>query len=278
MDPLPGSVIGGHVRVRLRRLLLAISIALVVSAGVPAQTFAAIVADCVPGNQKVMHAVVMVGGANFDAVIGDAMTRQLVPCTAPNMAEFSYPLVLPANMELSGTQIVQLGYIRCGAPAGVNCNNVPNDGKVHFIYTPADNTGGVFAVADFWTNGAPTVGHRYRYKITSEAGRWQMCIKDITAGAAYFCEPGGILQHWGQSTSVWWGTEVQNTNAAMGPTCCNDIDLYWMQYSNPANPNWWVVENASVFRTNQPHPARYHNFVYSVNFTNDGLKSHTDPF
>lgn len=264
---------------RVIRLLLAASMAGVISFSTPAAASAVFVAACGTGTQKVMHSVVLLQGTAFDAVIGDAMTRMVLPCSSPTAAKWSYPLVLAANMELNADQIVQLGYMRCGAPNGAPCDNVPNDGKVHFIYTPVDNAGGQIKLADGWANGPPIVGHRYRYKIASEAGRWEMCIRDITAGTGAFCEPGGIPQSFGESDAVWWGTETQNTHASMGPCYCNpnnDINMYWMQYSNPANPNWWVVQNATVFKTNLPHPAQYHSDTYDQNFVDDAFRSHTD--
>lgn len=179
---------------------------------------AAVVGDCAPGTSKTMHAVIVRDRGPYDAIIGDATTRQLVPCTSPG-AEFSFPAVIPANLEGNGVnQIVQVGFVRCGKNGGCGENNsVPADGRVHFVYTPRDNCGGCFTLADGWSNGAPTVGHRYRYKITSESGRWTFCIRDITTGNGYYCEPGGIPQNFTEGSLLWWGTEVQNTNAAMGP-------------------------------------------------------------
>lgn len=53
--------------------------------------------------------------------------------------------------------------------------------------------------------------------------------------------------------------------------------MYWMQYSVIANPNYITVTDASIFRTGEPQPARYHNFVYDQNFNNDAFNSHTHP-
>lgn len=244
----------------------------------PSAVRAAVVGDCGPGTSKTMHSVVVRDNGPYDATIGDATTRQLRPCTSPGV-EFSFPAVLPANVEGTGLgDIVQVGFIRCGKDGGCGENNsVPSDGKVHFVYTPKDDCGGCFKLADGWSNGAPTVGHRYRYKITSEGGRWNFCIRDLTTGNVYFCEPGGIAQTFNQGTLLWWGTEVQNTNAAMGPEfgANNDINMYWMQYSNPANPNWIIVTDADISRTGQPHPDRYHSFMYNQNFNDDAFNSHT---
>ncbi len=54
--------------------------------------------------------------------------------------------------------------------------------------------------------------------------------------------------------------------------------MYWMQYSNPANPNWFVVDNATVTRLGQSHHSRYESYTHDKSYTDDAMNSNTHPF
>jgi hypothetical protein len=277
MDQVPSEA-RERVQNAFRGAIVGLAAAVLLLASLPAAVEAAYNGLCSDGTEKTMHAYVSVGGATFDATIGEADTRPLLPCSTPTSTKFSYPLVMAANIERAGTgKLVQIGYIRCHV--GAACNSViPDDGKVHFVYTPDDTSGGLLALADGWSNGAPTVGHRYRYKITSDSGSWTFCIKDVSISAPYYCK--SKPQTWSEGTLVWWGTETQNTQAGMGPCSCgggNDLNMYWLEYSNPANSGWWVAENLSMQHTQLPQPARYANWTYDQNYTKDAMNSDTTP-
>lgn len=260
----------------MRRGFIAILVAVLgVTVVPPAPVEAMTPGNCADGVGKTMHVVVKRDSADYDGVIGEADVRTLGPCTAGGGA-FSYPAVLPANMEGSGAlDIVQIGYLRCGKAAGGICGlDVPADGKNHFVITQRDNCGGCFQKADGWA-GLPTLGSRYRFKLYSQDGKWHYCVKNLTTGGAYQCLAQGG-QHWDNGPLIWWGTEVQNTKATMGPRDVGQVSMYWMQYSKTLDTSWIVTTNNTIFKTGEPHPAAYHNFTYNVNYTGDALESHTD--
>lgn len=183
-----------------------------------------------------------------------------------------------------GSQIVQAGYTE--SRGGGWLGNIPCDGAKHFVYTQFDSSGGGLYLADAWSNGAPTVGHRYRFKIDmlrSIGPQWNYCIRDLTVGGAYYCRRESVT--WDQDGKrTWWGTENHNSASAMGPECCSDINMYWRQYQYAGQLTWYAIDHNVIVRTDTPHPSRWHTFVYNAADTNgngllndqDGMKSHTD--
>lgn len=268
---------------RVFSIALALQMPLAMTSAGPSK--AAVAYSCTATNIK--HAIVERYNTTrrYQAVIGDARVRSLVPCLNPSTSLYGYPFVLPANMDHAsdGTgRIVQLGYMECrlGGPSrlgGVPCDNVP-----HFVYTPDDYVGGTVALADGWA-GTPVVGHRYRFKIEKAvASSWSYCIRDISASTAYRCT--STARTWeSDARRAWWGTETNNTANALGPKCCDDVSMYWMQYRFGDSSSWLVTEDNVVAEKNPPHPARYHSFAYDAVDTNgdgltndsDGLLSHT---
>lgn len=222
-----------------------------------------------------------------------AYVRDLLNCTGTQTSsKYSLPAVLPANIQLdSGCTdcVAQLGYVRCATTAYSCGVGVPKDGKPHFIWSFVPNTGGVPYLADGWYGSAPIVGNRYRFKIYlgSSNSYWNYCIRNLSIGQAYKCYTLAlIVNEWPSLPDhVWWGTEVQNTAAGMGPACCNnDIFMRWMQYDPSGSTSWQVVTGLSGCNRRGTPPTYYHCFISNtVDADGNGLldddetiQSHTD--
>jgi len=259
------------------------------SAVAPSPAAAAYRGDCSDGQKGFAHAIIIRDSTNnWDGVIGDAIVRPLLPCLSPTSTKYSYPLVLPANLEGSASgEIVQIGYSRCGEPGGCG-SNWPNDGEPHWVYTPDDDNGG--GLTGFTAHASPVIGHRYRFKIEKiDFNTWRFCIRDLTTGGGYQCDLSS--RSWSNDAPrAWWGTEVQNTEAAMGPKCCDtDIDMRWMQYHRVSQNDWRVVDGQpSCTKIVQDgitsFKSYWHCFIASTADTDgdgvindqDTLRSHTD--
>lgn len=197
--------------------------------------------DCADGQKGFAHAVVSRNSShNYNAVIGDAIVRPLQNCLNPTASKYSYSLVLPANLQGDGSgEIVQIGYSRCGETGGCG-PHWPKDSHEHFVYTPDDDNGGV--LVGFTAAGEPEVGKRYRFKVEKiDVNLWRYCIRNLTDGGSYHCQ--STFRSWANNgVTAWWGTEIQDTEAAMGPACCVDIDMRWMQYHRVSQNDWMMVD------------------------------------
>ncbi len=258
-----------------RTLIIVLAATLAAMIAPPESVVAMSAGNCDAGTQKSMHVIVTRASTTYDAVAGDAYAFMLHPCTPGG--KYSFPAVLPANIQGSGaTQIVQAGYLKCWRAGGAMCGqNVPSDGKIHFVITGADNCSGCFQKADAWA-GLPILGHRYRFRVTSTSTTWTYCIRDLTDDLPYKCEPGGQAATWTAGNQVWWGTETRNTASLMGPKDPQAIVMTYMQYSKTADPNWTVTTDSTIAKSGVPHPGAYHNFLFDNDYNNDGLESHTD--
>lgn len=273
---------------RQARALLA-STALVLGfgllAGQPAAVEAAYNGTCSTGSAVSSHAQES-KDVTFDPyfiteVIGEARDEALLPCSGsgsfPTGADT--PFVLPANLQWANSSssnlIIQVGFARC---TKTSCF-VPNDGYEHPIWTPADNTGGVVALATWYHSGnALTRGSRYRFLAEPNgAGNWILCIQNYTAGESYVCSPA-ITNHWGSNGGnlAWWGAETNNTNSQMGVTATNiDVNISDMIY----------VYNSTAYRRDgfsscewvpASKPSYYECYVSTRYATNDTINPYTD--
>ncbi len=240
---------------------------------------------CTAGVQR-SHSAVVRGadlgfvGSDHIGAIGDAVVRNQGPCTNSTGTNYDYPLVLPANLQSSTSinRIVQIGYVRCGKPSGQMCNNVPADGKQHFIYICNDNSGGVFCDANPWA-GAPVTGRRYRFRVQYNqlgTGKWDYSIRDLVTGVT---KTKSITSTWHNADGVWYGGENTDTGSVMASAHVgsNDIAMYWMQYLRSSVGTWSVVTDISA-TSNPPdfievgaQPSWYGYTVFSQNYTLDGI-------
>jgi hypothetical protein len=243
---------------------------------------------CADGTQipDAAHAFVQrTSTKNFAGAIGDAIIQDLLPCGGPSSSKFSYPLVLPANLQYtlnnSGGRIVQIGYENCHMSA---CNGVPNDGKNHFVFTASDHESGQLYLFGGALGPDPVTGDRYRFKIQLiDQDYWNFCIKDLSAGGSYSCEQANYT--WPDYSSyAWYGTETQNTNAGMGNKGSDDIDMRWMQYLRVDLGAWWVADgNSCLTNPSSPYSPYWHCYITSTADTDgdgyindsDTLRSHT---
>ena len=246
---------------------------------------------CTSGNQR-SYSVVLRGadfgftGSDHIGSIGDAVVRSQGPCTNGTSSNFDIPFVLPANLQSSTSlnRIVQIGYARCGKPAGQDCNDIPSDGKQHFIYVCDDNSGGVVCVADDWA-GLPVNNRRYRFRVQYDqngTGKWDYSIKDLVTGVT---KSKSITSTWHNADGVWWGGENTDKGSVMASAHIgsNDIQMYWMQYLRASVGTWSVVTDISAtssppdfdeIATEPPgftHPAWYSYGIFSQNYTLDGI-------
>jgi hypothetical protein len=224
-------------------------------------------------------------GTDYRGVIGDATARALYLCDNPGtlLGTYSLPAVLPANLEGPGsTEIVQLGWAKCGRGGGLSCGNVANDGVTRFVYTCSDHSSGSPCDATSWA-GTPLFGHRYRFRIQYDqdgTGGWNFSIKDNTTGVT---KSTRVTSTWHDADIAWWGAEVQDWGASLGPCLCggtNHIDMYWMQYIR-AGGSWQVTTDSASHSTalrygSYPPGSWYNQSVYDVNFTEDAIRIWTE--
>jgi hypothetical protein len=226
-------------------------------------------------------------GTDYEGVIGDATVRNQYICDLPTGTVYSFPLVIPVNLEKSSSEIVQLGWIKCGKGGGLKCNNqIPNDGSTRFFYTCNDHNGGGICDATSWA-GSPLYGRRYRFRIQynqdGTAG-WNFSITDLSSGVV---KKSRVTKSWNQSARAWWGAENQDLGSTLGPALGdgnNQINMYWMQYLRASIGSWQVVTGLSdtntVLGVSSPltPPATFYRAgIHTVNFSQDTLYIWTDP-
>lgn len=139
-----------------RAVALSTVICLAVTLAAPSPVEAAYTSSCSAGTQEVEYAIVIrTHRAPYDAALGDATARLLLPCQNASASRYSYPLVMPANIDSNSVngRIIQAGYMQCST--GSRCGDIPVDGQIHFVYTPSDDAGGALARADGWAGGPP---------------------------------------------------------------------------------------------------------------------------
>jgi hypothetical protein len=252
-------------------------------------TSAAYSAACTgPGNQISQTAVVRgqdLGfvGTDFRGAIGDAVVRNIVPCSGPTATKWDIAAVLPANLQSSTVTnaIVQIGWMRCIKPAGSTCpTNIPADGNMHFVYICDDNSGGSPCLADGWA-GTPVSGRRYRFRVQyNQTGTadWDYSIQDLVTGTV---KKTKINSSWHNADGAWWGAETHQTGSTMGPanTSGNTIRMYWMQYLRASVSGWQVVTDISTADEDiieaGVQPSRYSYGIFSQNYTLDGVNIYT---
>lgn len=243
---------------------------------------AAYVDSCATGDLETNWSVIdrAKSNPNITGVIGQATVRTLRPCLTPNGLNWDIPWVLPANLQFNTTdpsRIIQIGYARCGRPvADGPCNgDIPNDGKMHFVYTPADNSGGGLRLADGWYK-APVVGHEYRFKIVHGSGVWTYCIQDRTAGEAYDCH--NTSDSWTSGTYSWYGSETNNDNSQNGNSFNEaEISFRWLQYQR--NGTWFVVSDqvGCDGLSTGTYPTYYHcQIVSTIDVDGDGVANDSE--
>jgi hypothetical protein len=185
------------------------------------------------------------------------------------------------NLQQAGTSnIVQLGWVKCGGLASQKCGDIPSDGDPHFMYICDDNSNGFACNADSWA-GTPVFGRRYRFRVHYNqlgTGKWDYSIKDLYTGLTKW---KSITSSWHLANGAWWGGEVNNQGSTMGPTHVgsNDINMYWMQYLRSSVGSWQVVTDIRAvgsLGTIGPHPSWYHEPTYSQNFSDDAINIWTE--
>jgi hypothetical protein len=198
--------------------------------------------------------------------LGDVDVRALAPCTqnGPIWDQSFVLITIQRDGVAFETDIVQIGYARCGQSGG--CNGIPSDGKQHFWYTKDDDASGTAYLADGWYK-APILGHRYRMKVeaTTHSGDsvWQYCIRDLTLAAGYVChfEP----RTWTNGVFAWWGTEVTNDRSQNGTRAIDPDIALEGQYKSSGS--WFIRSGADndCFRTT----AYFYPTYYSCLVTNN---------
>ena len=228
-------------------------------------------------------------GSDHTGAIGDARVRTQGPCTNSTGTNYDIPFVLPANLQSSSSssRIVQVGYARCGKPAGQLCTGVPT-GAQKFIYICNDNSMGAICDATSWA-GDPILGRRYRFRVQYNqlgTGKWDYSIQDLVTGITKF---KSITSTWHNADGVWWGGENTDEGSVMASAHVggNDIEMYWMQYFRSSVGAWNVVTDISSTSSPRDYvqcqisgsgcviggePSWYGFTIFSQNFTNDGIQ------
>jgi hypothetical protein len=221
-------------------------------------------------------------GDALTGVIADVRVRTQRPCTSGGGDQ---PFVL-VTLQRSGTgfldDLVQIGYAKCNVPGG--CNNIPNDGQHHFVYTRADNMGGLMWLFDTFYH-APEVGHEYRFRITTGVSGgdniWTYCIRDKAEEPDYTCRNGGSQnaagdivheRSWNSGRFAWYGAETTNAGTQMGVANNEaDLNMRWMQYRRTGT--WYVAEPTTCVKATQvSYPSWYQcSTVSTVDVDGDGV-------
>ncbi len=271
---------------RSRAVTLAASLLLAtLSLSIPPTAMAqSTVGTCASGTQRTSYGFFVRARSDVSGAIGRATIVNLKPCTNGGSTGFGVnydvPWVLPANIQGGGSDIVQIGYGRCGS--SVDCSSMPNDDKQHFVYTYNDDSGGVMVQATWYPN-EPVGGRVYGFKIvrdTNSSGNpiWTYCIRDITMGQSYQCK--NRPRTWSSGDLVWFGAETNNTHSQLGhkPDSVNDINIRG-QYRR--NGDWYIVDkwgggDPCVLHANSGSPpARYKCTTKSL-FDSNGDGSNND--
>lgn len=229
------------------------------------------------------------------AAAGDATIRQLGPCISTGLTfgtQYDEPFVLLANLQdyndSTTHNIVQVGYARCGVPAGYQCPGLmPPDGNMYLIWTPSDHSTGAVTAATWYDAGGPlTLGNRYRMRISrltsgcaiGQADCWQFCVRNITAGDAYTCNT--IDYTWPTSTGgnfAWWGAETNNYGSQMGVTAAGaDFTMDYMQYlTTQSGAQWTVRTGIPACELPNGGPTYYHCNITTTVYSSDTLLAWT---
>ncbi len=249
---------------------------------------------CTAGNQVSFSFVVRgshygFAGSDHIGAIGDARIRTQGPCTNSTGTNYDIPYVLPANLQssTSSSRIVQVGYARCGKPAGQLCTGVP-PGAQKFIYVCNDSSRGAICDATDWA-GNPVLGRRYRFRVQYNqlgTGEWDYSIKDLVTGITKW---KSIESTWQNADGVWWGGENTDEGSVMASAHVggNDIEMYWMQYLRSSVGTWSVVTDISSTSSPRDYvqcqivgincvigaePSWNGFTIFSQNYTNDGIQ------
>jgi hypothetical protein len=102
-------------------------------------------------------------------------------------------------------QLAQIGIAKYTGSAGVSWM---------FIYTQADNTGGVVVGADSLFGEHPTAGTSYWFHILrTTTSQWQYCIENNNTlhEVCWY-----TAAHWATAGFTWYGGETANPNDTMG--------------------------------------------------------------
>ncbi len=234
-------------------------------------TLAAFANTCDGSGANYKQVVARASRTDYTGVIGDAVVRNLLPCTQSG-ANADDPAVLPANLQ-SSSGIVQVGWFKCQIAGG--CGNVPADGMNHFVYICNDLSGGTPCDANGWA-GAPTLGTRYRFGVYWRSSQWVYFIKNLSTGVQ---KSTTITAHWRYGNTTWWGAEVKNQQSAMGPAWFDSSDnllhMYWMQYYADGIGSWSVTTNDLV-QTQGVIPWYWAAVIGNQNYTGDRLEVWTE--
>jgi hypothetical protein len=217
-------------------------------------------------------------GTDLYGAYAEALVRNISTCSSPGPGEDTVDFVLPANVQYTPNQndIVQVGYMRCGAPAGESCGDpnkpIPNDGSLHFVYMCSDHSGGMPCNAGAWA-GLPVLGHRYSFEIVGQAnGTWYHSIRDISAGTV--AKTTTIPRTWTNGDGVWWGGETYDSNSMLGPTDLDtQVKMYPLEYLR-VSIGWSIAHPVTIFDQlpiGGSWPSWYRSGPYSQNYTNDAI-------
>jgi len=217
--------------------------------------------DCVNGFAHNPHTQYgLVGpGTTHEAVSGDAVARLLYPCVlnpGDVIGYSGFSWVLPANLGLGSSNLVQLGYGQTDCNASPCVDGLPDDGVPHFMFTLTDNAGGsTMTWATFFQGGTPTLGHQYRFSITpltiGSINYWNYCIQDLSPQTPGIGCDNLTQQTWSVGAASWF-FENQRTTDALGVRSGDaPILLSNMQYRDGAT---WTQQTGICSGYQSPEP------------------------
>jgi hypothetical protein len=175
----------------------------------------------------------------YDAIKADILIKELAACTNPDTGYprgFTGALV---NMDQTNAY-VQLGYGKADCPTGQSCA-LPDNQRV-WVYTPADNTGGVL---DDWSGiPAPILGRTYGFAISLIAGpKWRLYITDRYINVTYTRDITATVT---SMRAAFWMFEVHSYGDRLGSTFADGwLRLANLYYSPINNSNWILAQDAS---------------------------------
>lgn len=187
---------------------------------------------------------------------GETHITNLSPCENGS-GKYGWSAVWPANLDnyqIGGDGFVQLGYIEIAS--GWSWQGMTGR---QFIYTPDDDSGGVFALAD-WVN-PPVLGRLYEFKIKTvkinDTYFWDYCIQDKSIGGAEDCKRVSASWH-GGSRSIWM-FETANSKDVMGTllgAADGNAEIYQMAYMT--SDGTWFDWDQNTCNTGGPSNSAYH--------------------
>lgn len=203
-----------------------------------------------------------VSGNYFDLVRGNVRIQDLDPCVGDGLTDGKGSFVLAANLQTTGTGVVQLGYGQFGTS---------NPLKFYWV----NGNGGQANTATWAEN--PAIGHTYTLSIEKTASNTiKYIVSDLTDGSQ---QSYTASNSWLSFSLAWWGYETLDTQSQHGVTTGeNPNRLHYMGYSTDTVSSWSYRSSlTSGDIAKNWVDANHYGAIGTLNVTGDTFNGYTNP-